>query len=227
MAKVDRPASRGLGWLGLVLALGAPVAVVALAHSGLIDPTLMARRSVSWIGLWAVTLTVLAMVVWGERRPLVSIGLGGLTAWSLGWGLVAGLLAILAFPVSALILEMFGVQSLTAIRGAAALGALPLWARLATLATAGICEEVLFRGYAITRLRELTGSRALAVIVPAVVFVGLHAPSWGLAHLLYAAIVAVIMTVLFLWRGDLWSNIFAHLFADAVPLVLLPLLAPQ
>lgn len=217
-----RPA-RGAAWLGVLLALGGPVALVSLTHSGLVEPTMFQRRAATWIALWALTVAVLLICGIGERRPISSVGLGRFTLGSLGFGLLAGLLAIMAFPVCAMVLGTMGVQS-QAASGVAALGTMPLWARLLTLATAGVCEEVLYRGYPITRLQALTGSRILAVLVPGAVFVALHAPSWGVAHLLYVSVVTVIMTVLFLWRKDLWSNIIAHLFTDAVPLLLMPMM---
>jgi membrane protease YdiL (CAAX protease family) len=219
----DRPVARGLGWLGVLLALGGPAAMVAVTHSGLIEPSLFQRRAATWVLLWVLTLAVLAIVRMGERRPLASIGLGRFTLGSLGFGLLAGVMAILAFPLCAIVLKLLGVQS-QAAAGVAAMGALPLWARLLTLATAGFCEEVLYRGYPITRLQALTGSRILAVILPGLVFVAVHAPSWGAAHLLYVSVVTVIMTVLFLWRKDLWSNVIAHLATDAVPLLLMPMM---
>jgi membrane protease YdiL (CAAX protease family) len=222
---LDRPAHRGLGWLGVVLGLGGPAVLVGLTHAGVIDLTLLQRRALGWVVLWGLTLALLAMLAFGEKRSPGVIGLGRFTGMSLVGGLLAGVLAIMAYPLCALLLGLIGVHSQAAATGVAALGALPLWARLLTLATAGVCEEVLYRGYPITRLKELTGSHVAAVIIPFVVFVALHAPSWGLAHLLYVSVVAAIMTALFLWRRDLWSNIIAHLVTDAVPLLLLPLMA--
>jgi membrane protease YdiL (CAAX protease family) len=55
------------------------------------------------------------------------------------------------------------------------------------------------------------------------VFVALHLPSWGAAHLLFVSLAAALFTVAFLWRRDLWANIIAHLVVDSVPLFILPL----
>lgn len=221
---VERPGPRALAWLGLLISLGGPVLVIGLLHSGVLTLPLLQQRAVVWIGMWGLALILVLLVARGEKRPLASIGLGRFTIWSLVWGVVAGLAAIIAFPLCAILLKLVGVQSQTTAAGVTALAALPLWARLATLATAGFCEEVLYRGYPISRIRELTGSRILAFLVPAVVFIALHAPSWGFAHLLYVSVVTVIMTGLFAWRRDLWSNIIAHLLTDAVPLILFPLM---
>jgi membrane protease YdiL (CAAX protease family) len=220
----ERTPARGLAWAGVLLALGGPAVLVTLSHAGLFELTELQRRMATWITLWSLTLVLFAMTVMGERRPLSTLGLGRVRISSLGWGLLAGLFAILAFPACAIALQLLGVKSQAAAAGVAGLTAMPLWARLLTLATAGFCEEVLYRGYPITRLKALTGSRLLAVLLPGAVFVAVHAPSWGVAHLLYVSVVTVIMTVLFLWRKDLWSNITAHVVTDAVPLLVMPLL---
>jgi uncharacterized protein len=101
----------------------------------------------------------------------------------------------------------------------------PLWLRVGMLMTAGVTEEVLFRGYPISRLKVATGSTAIALGLPFVVFVVLHLPSWGAAHLLFVSLAAALFTLAFVWRRDLWANIIAHIVADSVPLLILPLTA--
>ena len=51
-----------------------------------------------------------------------------------------------------------------------ALAPLPAWLRIAVAVTAGIVEEVLFHGYAITRLARLLGSLWAAGVVATAVF---------------------------------------------------------
>jgi membrane protease YdiL (CAAX protease family) len=100
---------------------------------------------------------------------------------------------------------------------------MPLWLRLGTLLTAGVTEEILFRGYPISRLKVATGSTAIAVVIPFGVFVVLHLPSWGMAHLLFVSVAAALFTLAFVWRRNLWANIIAHIVTDSVPLLILPL----
>ena len=52
---------------------------------------------------------------------------------------------------------------------------------------AAVFEEVMFRGFMIERLAEITGSRAVAGIVAAVVFTLAHLGSWGWIHIPIAA----------------------------------------
>jgi membrane protease YdiL (CAAX protease family) len=215
---------RALGWSVVALSLAGPVAVVALLHTAFKPMPFLVQREISWVLLWGLALAVLALSVRGEGRPLKMAGIGRFTGWSLVWGVIAGATAVLSFPLCSALLKLAGVHSQIAAAPAMALVGMPLWARLASLATAGVCEEVLYRGYPIRRLGELTGSRVVGAVLPGLVFVAVHAPTWGLAHLVFVSAVTVIMTALFLWRGDLWSNIIAHLVTDAMPLLVMPLM---
>nr|WP_255500647.1 CPBP family intramembrane glutamic endopeptidase [Caulobacter sp. 17J80-11] len=103
---------------------------------------------------------------------------------------------------------------------------MPFWARAVTVLVAAVCEEVLFRGYAVTRVRGLTGSPVLAFLIPAAAFTALHLPGWGPAHLLFVAPGAALLTLWFQWRRDLWGNILAHFLVDAIPFLIAPLFLP-
>jgi membrane protease YdiL (CAAX protease family) len=81
---------------------------------------------------------------------------------------------------------------------------------------AGVSEEVLFRGYPIERLRELSGSRALASLLPLLLFPLAHVGPWGWAHMLVAGIGGAALTLLYLWRRNVWANILAHCIVDGV-----------
>jgi membrane protease YdiL (CAAX protease family) len=77
--------------------------------------------------------------------------------------------------------------------------------------TGGAIEEMLYRGYATSRLVEMTGSRWRGGFVAALAFGLAHIPAWGSGFALAADLpFGVVMTVVFLWRRDLAANIFAH-----------------
>jgi membrane protease YdiL (CAAX protease family) len=211
--------------LGLVVALVVPVALtlIALLRGG-------AGVTVSYaeFGLvlhWSILALLLAIVVYGERRPLSSIGVRRLTLWTVPLGLAAGIVLTAASPLIAALGSVLSIP-----RGdsgmAQALFALPLILRVALAVTAGIYEETLFRGYAIERLTALTGSKWLAGAVSVVAFTLAHWSYWGLAQLFPIAIVGTLVTLLYLWRRNLVLNIIAHATTDAIGLVLVPLLHP-
>jgi membrane protease YdiL (CAAX protease family) len=91
---------------------------------------------------------------------------------------------------------------------------------LALVTRAAIAEELLFRGYPISRLEELSGSRVLAAVVSWAGFTYAHLSYWGAAQLIVAGWGGLILTLLFLWRRNLWTNILAHWLTDAAGFLL-------
>ncbi len=207
-------------WLGVLLALGGPTLLVAAKRAAYFGGE-GGGSYIYLVAMWGVTLLTILVLALGERQPLSAIGFRRFTWASLGFGIALGAVVIAAFPLASLILKALNIPNpQTAIAAAATM---PLWLRVGTLLTAGVTEEILFRGYPISRLKVATGSTAIAVGLPFVVFVVLHLPSWGAAHLLFVSVAAVLFTLAFVWRRNLWANIIAHILADAVPLLILPL----
>lgn len=208
-------------WIGVLVALGGPALVVAAKRASYFDGQVGGGPIFNWVAIWGATLVTVLILIVGERQPLSAIGFRRLTWASLGFGVALGAVVIITFPLASLILKALNVPNpQTAL---AEVATMPLWLRVGTLLTAGVTEEILFRGYPISRLKAATGSTAIAVVIPFAVFVVLHLPSWGAAHLLFVSVAAALFTLAFLWRRDLWMNIIAHIVADSVPLLILPL----
>jgi membrane protease YdiL (CAAX protease family) len=43
----------------------------------------------------------------------------------------------------------------------------------------------------------------------------MHLSSWGVAQLIVAGYGGLLLTILYLWRRNLWANMLAHWLADA------------
>jgi uncharacterized protein len=211
----------GWTWVGVLVALGGPTLVVAAKRASHFDSEIAGGHIFNWVAMWGVTLLTVLILVLGERQPLSAIGFRRFTWASLGFGVALGAVVIMTFPLASLILKALNIPNpQTAL---AEVATLPLWIRVGTLLTAGVTEEILFRGYPISRLKVATGSTAIAVVIPFGVFVVLHLPSWGVAHLLFVSVAALLFTLAFVWRRNLWANIIAHIVTDSVPLLILPL----
>ncbi len=52
-------------------------------------------------------------------------------------------------------------------------------------------------------------------------FGAVHAPFWGLGHALVAGLSGLWLTLIFLWRRNLWTNIAAHVFLDGLVFVVM------
>jgi uncharacterized protein len=84
---------------------------------------------------------------------------------------------------------------------------------IAVAVSAGICEEIVFRGYLLRQFRAMVGSATTAVFLQAAVF-GLPHVYQGFRVAMMAAAYGVLFAALALWRGSLRPSIVAHAWSD-------------
>ena len=86
-----------------------------------------------------------------------------------------------------------------------------LW--VAVSVSAGICEEVVFRGYFQRQFEAFTGSKWIALLLQAVLF-GISHGYQGVQACVKIAIFGALFGLLALWRGSLRPGIIAHAGSD-------------
>lgn len=86
---------------------------------------------------------------------------------------------------------------------------------LGVSATAGFCEEVIFRGYLQQQFKLLFRSTELGVIFSAILFGMSHGYEGG-KRMLLIAVYGVLFGLLALWRKSLRPGMFAHAFYDSM-----------
>jgi membrane protease YdiL (CAAX protease family) len=178
----------------------------------------------------AAALAVMFTFIW----PLIVNSFGGqrsiaspnddLRTVAVEWTLVAirmlGLLVVmyaLIGLVSRLVAHpKFDLQQLAAI---------PFGIRLMLPITAGVCEEFMFRGFAIEEIGMLTGSRWPGAAL-SVVFFGLgHVGTYGFSSAVFLPMtIGLVITVLYMWRNNLPLCMLMHTVIDSVSLLLVPAL---
>jgi membrane protease YdiL (CAAX protease family) len=79
--------------------------------------------------------------------------------------------------------------------------------------TAGICEEMAFRGYLQRQLHALSGSMVVAVLAQGLVF-GLFHAYQGWRNVAVISVLGVLYGALAAWRGNLRVNIITHAWGD-------------
>ena len=84
---------------------------------------------------------------------------------------------------------------------------------IALSASAGFCEEIVYRGYLQRQLRAFTGSRVLSVGGQALVFGVGHAYQ-GWKNVVVIAVLGALYGLLVLWRKNLRSSMLAHAWSD-------------
>lgn len=209
--------------VGLLLALGWPLLFFAIPGQAHQDIGNASQDIGVLVMEWLATLAVAAIIIYWERLPLASsVGLRK-PRWM---DAAAAILAVVATFIA--LAAVFGV--LHARGGVVAGGqnagvfALPFGLRLGLVLTAGICEEFLFRGYAIERLTSLTGNVWAGALAAVVFFTLGHIPRYGFSGgLLGVAVIAVFLSLLYVWRRALWPCVAMHWIIDGVPLLVLPL----
>ena len=84
---------------------------------------------------------------------------------------------------------------------------------IATSMTAGICEEMVFRGYVQRQFHALTGSVVMAVLGQWLVF-GLVHSYQGWKNVIVICVLGVLFGILAAWRRNLRTNMMVHAWAD-------------
>lgn len=100
------------------------------------------------------------------------------------------------------------------------LGSLSLGQRLVVALVAGVTEEVLFRGYPVERLVELTGSPLLAGGVSTLAFGLAHYGFWDRGSTVQITVTGGVLTGIYLVTRSLPVVIAVHALNDAVGLVI-------
>lgn len=86
-----------------------------------------------------------------------------------------------------------------------------------------VCEETIFRGYLILRLKAATRSTAAAVLISSVIFSLGHAYE-GTVGVVVVGLMGVVLALVYLWRSSLVASMTIHFLQDLVGVVLLPLM---
>jgi membrane protease YdiL (CAAX protease family) len=200
---------------GLALAWGLPAIGIGTAFfPGDALGVRIAREAVWW-GFAAILILWVLRV---EGLPLASIGLKRPTPATFGWGFAFFVLMMASVMLSyAVIIPALGMkQDMAVTRN---LINVPLWLQTATMIRAGVCEELLYRGYPIERIGSLAGKRWIGGVIALAVFIAAHI-GWGLSQFVVVAFGGTLLTILYLWKRDLAACMIAHALTDFVGFML-------
>jgi len=208
----DKSNVRSMG--GLLLALGGisllsfPFGAWAHASAGL------GQLIGNELLYWGLVAALLGYVMKVERRPLSSVGLRR-PRWK-EWPLAICTGVLILACLGLIYYVVFPALHWGENQPLAHIAAIPYWLNCLIVVRAAVSEELLFRGYAVERLQELTGSRFIAGALSCTVFALDHVGQWGWHHLVVAGTAGAILTVFYLWRRNLWASMLVHFVVDAV-----------
>ena len=179
------------------------------------------RDGVVNIGMkWLVVAGLCVIAFWAQGRPPSELGIRRVR-WR-------DVLAAVGGVIIGIVLS--GVANCTvaippSVNDLQEIAAVPVILRVALVVTAGICEEFIYRGFAIEELTILTGKRRLSAVVAWAFFTIGHAQLYHLSTaLIVPGILGALLTVLYLWRRNLASCALMHAIVDGMFLVILPAL---
>lgn len=210
--------------VGLILALGSFFVLGLLgihsAHENLGNVHSDAQILVQE---WGVTLLVLAVLVFWERETLAAIGI----RWP-GWrDWLAALGALFAIYVFLVVIKLTLHLQISATQ-LQQVATLPIWLRILLSVTPAICEEILFRGYAITRLAPLVRGPWIAAIISSILFGLAHYGRYGFnATLLLPGVIGFGLAALYVWRRNLVVCMAVHFVIDGLAIVIAPIFMPH
>lgn len=171
---------------------------------------------------WLLVSILLVIVLYWERRRLTSIGLRVPSqreaAVRIGAGLCGVVLGLVAIGVAVTTFQFEQPETLSA------LSQLSLPVRVTIVVTAVITEEILWRGYPIERLTELTGNIWTGAAVSGVVFLAVHYPAWGFVGAIPQTVFTLIIVGVYVWSRNVVACMCTHGVINALTILVLPAL---
>ncbi len=162
---------------------------------------------------WLAVAAILALVIFVERRPFSSILIKRPNAKDIETALFLWGIAMAWHWLAATLLPP--AQD----TGTATLVALSIPVLLAMIVTTAITEEILFRGYPIERINELTSTAWIGPSVSFLIFVLPHLTFFGPGWLLYHGGGTLMIYLLYLRRRNLVACMLLHLLVN-LPIVI-------
>ncbi len=167
---------------------------------------------------WLVVSILCAIAFAIQRRPRADLGIRRLR-WRDVLACFAG--AIVGIVLSGAASRLVAMPS--SVTDLQKLAAVPFGLRVAVVLTAAICEEFIYRGFAIEELAALTGGRWMAGILSLALFTVSHAGLYGFSTaLIVPGIMGAVLTGLYLWRRNLPSCVLLHAIVDGLFVIVIP-----
>ena len=203
----------GFGWIALPLA---PLFAQSYRAFGFPYLTVFALDDVTLKTLIVVAL--IALVLFGERRPLSSIGIVRPHLWDFALGFAFFAIGEVAMVLFALALPHSYAAS--AVSSRALFLRLPLSMMLLMALGNGIFEEIAARGFAVERLSEVMHNTFSGASIALAINVAAHLPFWGWRATLIKVPALAAFLVLYLWRRSVIPCAIGHILNDAFPALL-------
>jgi membrane protease YdiL (CAAX protease family) len=183
----------------------------------------LGRDTLSFVPrLFGWLLAALCVLLAGKNWPngIESLGDRPVSIETLVLGAVTATATLFLFALIGIIRRTMGPPNADITMFARVTALAPLH-KLFLVVTAGITEEILYRGCAIGMGQVLFGSVGVAASLSLLVFTLAHL-NWHASHLISVAVAGGAVTALFVLSRDLSACILAHTLIDGVAVALMP-----
>jgi len=175
----------------------------------------------------AVACAIIWMMVTLRKQGRVSVGLG-CRNWLLDVGIgilalpvVYGVIYMVMLPLVMFVPALREQAGENISRITSVVPKLPLIGFFLFACVVGLYEELIFRGFLLTRLRRGTNSWTAAVILSSILFIVPHAMDQTMVMLVPVGILSLSFTALTIWRRSIIPGIVTHLLFDFSQFVLI------
>ncbi len=173
---------------------------------------------------WLVAAALVVVVRRIEQRTLASIGFKSIATKEILLAVVIGIALSLSVPILTLAVSQIVPTSEEGSIASVA-ESVPVVLLLFGVLTAGITEEIIYRGYLMERILEKTQNKGLAVVISVAAFALPHLLGWNLVHFIAVVVpLGFILALLYVWKRNLIFNMIVHTLID-LPLVFISLMA--
>jgi uncharacterized protein len=169
---------------------------------------------------WALAALCIILAAVISPTGIASLGVRAVSIQTLFLGAVTAAGTLLLFAAIGVIQRAWGLPNADIALFARVTALAPLH-KLFLVVTAGVTEEILYRGYAIGLGQDLFGRVWAAATLSWSVFILAHG-NWRASHLVSVAVAGGTVTVLFVLGRDLAACILAHTLIDGVAVALMP-----
>ncbi len=163
--------------------------------------------------LWAIVLIVL-LALWREKSNLTSIGMGLPTLTHVGIGILFFIGSSIVLMLLQLIITALGIPFSNNTDQILEIAVDHMWWWLIISITAAFCEEIIYRGYLMTRVKGLTRSGwAIPIIASTLAFASGHFYQ-GIGGAIVIGTYGLLFCGLYIMTGSIWPGIIAHFIQD-------------
>lgn len=184
------------------------------------------EQNLAFLGLiliWILVVILLIIVRNGEKRAFSSIGFKSISGKEILLAVGVGIVLSLTVPLFTLIASQVIPANSAGIDDV--VSNTSWWLIFVSILTAGITEEIVFRGYIIERMVEITKKNWIGILVSVIAFVLPHTMSWNMTHVIAVVLpLGLILSGLYLWKRNVVFNMIVHIVID-FPLVVMAMMA--